>query len=447
MNSLGEHVSLLNDDGPISLPQKPSPQHHPSPTTRCLSRNSSKFNSSPYKSRPTTSFSRKSSCSSHMSSFSTSTTTDRTDDYDDSPAHSPGLRPTPLFRFDSTSSQQSLQTPSPMTPMYPFDPLDPSKPNVSNSTDALFRSTGPYFTPQQMQQQQQQQQQQLLAQSLAMPSVQPQQTAFYSAASQATLLPFEEPYLQPPAVQFSYATDLIPPTPIVSSPIVSQAGQTSSSTGATSPTAGPKTAKKKYPCPHAARYNCTDTFTTSGHAARHGKKHTGEKNIHCPTCNKAFTRKDNMKQHERTHRQGRDQASTDAPPKRSSNKSSSSTELSSTAPDALATEMDLDIDPDSVVDPNATIRARRQTRPTFPPVDTPAFDANLRQAYDNAGLPLPVDGQVYKKQNMGDSTASSAPPRSAATRPPIERNITGDSVDGEGESPGLDALAMAAGIN
>ncbi|EEH40871.1 hypothetical protein PAAG_02847 [Paracoccidioides lutzii Pb01] len=60
--------------------------------------------------------------------------------------------------------------------------------------------------------------------------------------------------------------------------------------------------KNKYPCPYAASHACTATFTTSGHAARHGKKHTGEKGIHCPICNKAFTRKDNMKQHRRTHR-------------------------------------------------------------------------------------------------------------------------------------------------
>jgi hypothetical protein len=60
--------------------------------------------------------------------------------------------------------------------------------------------------------------------------------------------------------------------------------------------------KNKYPCPYASSHNCLATFTTSGHAARHGKKHTGEKGVHCPICNKAFTRKDNMKQHERTHK-------------------------------------------------------------------------------------------------------------------------------------------------
>ncbi|KAF7719356.1 Nutrient and stress factor 1 [Penicillium ucsense] len=60
--------------------------------------------------------------------------------------------------------------------------------------------------------------------------------------------------------------------------------------------------KSKYPCPYARSHGCIATFTTSGHAARHGKKHTGEKSVHCPICSKAFTRKDNMKQHIRTHR-------------------------------------------------------------------------------------------------------------------------------------------------
>ncbi|KAI5275754.1 hypothetical protein E4T47_01273 [Aureobasidium subglaciale] len=61
------------------------------------------------------------------------------------------------------------------------------------------------------------------------------------------------------------------------------------------------TKKNHYPCPLAKHYNCSDFFTTSGHAARHAKKHTGKKDAFCPECNKAFTRKDNMEQHRRTH--------------------------------------------------------------------------------------------------------------------------------------------------
>ncbi|KAF3053101.1 hypothetical protein E8E11_007385 [Didymella keratinophila] len=63
--------------------------------------------------------------------------------------------------------------------------------------------------------------------------------------------------------------------------------------------------KNSYPCPLAKSYQCTDYFTTSGHAARHAKKHTGKKDAFCPECNKAFTRKDNMEQHRRTHSSGR----------------------------------------------------------------------------------------------------------------------------------------------
>lgn len=63
--------------------------------------------------------------------------------------------------------------------------------------------------------------------------------------------------------------------------------------------------KNSYPCPMAKQYGCNDYFTTSGHAARHAKKHTGKKDAFCPECNKAFTRKDNMEQHRRTHQTGR----------------------------------------------------------------------------------------------------------------------------------------------
>ncbi|SMY19414.1 unnamed protein product [Zymoseptoria tritici ST99CH_1A5] len=69
--------------------------------------------------------------------------------------------------------------------------------------------------------------------------------------------------------------------------------------------AGQQPKKNQYPCPMAKQVGCTDFFTTSGHAARHAKKHTGKKDAFCPECNKAFTRKDNMEQHRRTHQNGR----------------------------------------------------------------------------------------------------------------------------------------------
>jgi hypothetical protein len=70
----------------------------------------------------------------------------------------------------------------------------------------------------------------------------------------------------------------------------------------------PRPKKNRYLCPMAKQFNCNDYFTTTGHATRHAKKHTGKKDAFCPECNKAFTRKDNMEQHRRTHRSDRNAA-------------------------------------------------------------------------------------------------------------------------------------------
>ena len=102
--------------------------------------------------------------------------------------------------------------------------------------------------------------------------------------------PRREPY------RFSARGPAAPRTPPETRSSTSE--RPSSQTGATRGTGR----KNKYPCPYAVSHGCSSTFTTSGHAARHGKKHTGEKSVLCPICNKAFTRKDNMKQHIRTHR-------------------------------------------------------------------------------------------------------------------------------------------------
>lgn len=142
--------------------------------------------------------------------------------------------------------------------------------------------------------------------------------------------------------------------------------------------------KKKYPCPHASRFSCTDTFTTSGHAARHGKKHTGEKNILCPTCNKAFTRKDNMKQHERTHKGGN----------RSGGASPSMSDKGKGSGGSI--DGNMDVDPITNTEP----------RPKM-------MRSELSEILESVGK-----GQEGSADDM--------------------------DADGEGESPGLDALAAAA---
>jgi hypothetical protein len=85
--------------------------------------------------------------------------------------------------------------------------------------------------------------------------------------------------------------------------LVSPTSEASAVTFYGSSTKNPRlTEKNVYPCPYAVLYSCAATFTTSGHASRHGKTHTGEKGALCPVCNRPFTRKDNMKQHLRTYR-------------------------------------------------------------------------------------------------------------------------------------------------
>jgi uncharacterized C2H2 Zn-finger protein len=167
-------------------------------------------------------------------------------------------RPQPL----GYSANPPPESPSPRVMRQPFDPVSeavhPASPGSSDcSHDYSTHSNAPYYSPYGRQD-------------------------LYSYPPSASLPPSER--------RLSLASVPEPPSP-----------QTSLGGGSKDQASkGPR--KNKYPCPYAASHGCSATFTTSGHAARHGKKHTGEKSVHCPVCNKAFTRKDNMKQHIRTHR-------------------------------------------------------------------------------------------------------------------------------------------------
>lgn len=180
----------------------------------------------------------------------------RTSSYTSSPVGSPT---TPyLVRSNSSDSTESMQTPSPITPDFNFDPHGLESPvfaqagffsqqkDFSSAYPPVPQSSGP----------------------LPYHSANPSQAAYFQPQQQAI----------EPRVASAQAL----------------------------PNARPK--KNSYPCPLAQQYNCSDYFTTSGHAARHAKKHTGKKDAFCPECNKAFTRKDNMEQHRRTHQSGRNAA-------------------------------------------------------------------------------------------------------------------------------------------
>lgn len=182
----------------------------------------------------------------------------RTSSYTSSPIGSP---PTPrLVRSDSSDSA-AMQTPSPVTPEFGFEGLPPP-------------------------------------QSMASP-------VFASASFFPAQKELSSAY--PPIPQNAGPLPYHPANPSQAAYFRPQQSTESRNTSA-SATANPRSKKNSYPCPMAKQFNCNDYFTTSGHAARHAKKHTGKKDAFCPECNKAFTRKDNMEQHRRTHQSGRNAA-------------------------------------------------------------------------------------------------------------------------------------------
>ncbi|MCJ1284801.1 hypothetical protein MMC26_004137, partial [Xylographa opegraphella] len=379
LNASGRKVSLLNDDHPAYVPDSRSrPNNH--------SRQSSY----------STQMSRDDSGSSHLSSLASPTS---------SPRNAPHLA-----RFDSNSSQGTLHTPSPMTPTYPFDPLDQHKNNLPSNVYSSYPAHGPYYAPPRPQD--------------------VSQLPYYNNIPIRSELLMDDPYptLGPPLqTQFAYATsDLATPISPPSGLQTPVTATSSTALAATTPTNGTsKIGKKKYFCPHAVRYNCTDTFTTSGHAARHGKKHTGEKNILCPICNKAFTRKDNMKQHERTHKAGNGSGSGEQaaaspvladPPRRRINPATQSTTAAST-PD-IGSDMEVD-------DVDAGFDAENTNRPPRSTIHRSALTEGSE--FSNPNGSLSIDTKLAEH-----------------SRPNLDRTLSGGSQDGEGESPGLDALAMAA---
>lgn len=212
----------------------------------------------------------------------------------------------PLLRFNSSSSKSSNSSMdaslSPITPAYNYN--DPSlmvayenvlRPDMNinmnmNMTGFMQNSTG--ITP-------------LMEQPMIMAPV----TDPFQAKALTPLPAGQYPILPAPAAP-TEVTQL--PTPTSLNSVPNSATASSLTTSTSPPNNAPPTGKKnKYPCPYAQSHSCSASFTTSGHAARHGKKHTGEKGVHCPICNKAFTRKDNMKQHERTHKNNSSSSNTE----------------------------------------------------------------------------------------------------------------------------------------
>lgn len=219
-----------------------------------------------------------------------------------SPSSSP---PTPqLVRSDSEYSSAMNRTPSPVTPNFiDFNGLQPTSKQDYPPTASTFFPADPS--------------------SMAQYPPIPQHAAQFT-------------YPAPPAIAPQPQLNQGPQGP----PSISDQASTSSKGPAKQ-----QTKKNSYPCPLAKQFNCQDHFTTSGHAARHAKKHTGKKDAFCPECNKAFTRKDNMEQHRRTHQNGRNATKSNgesaAKRQRTSKRASTAGTSSSVADAAVASSLPL----------------------------------------------------------------------------------------------------------
>lgn len=320
----------------------------------------------------------------------------------------------PLVRLNSISSSGTQSTPSPMTPTYPFDPLEQTKTGPPYYTNSFQPNGSGYPAPQ--------------AQDPSGPPYFHLQNPPMSPGMEEALNNLNP--LQPiqtqaqfasttdPSLTLSPAAPIVPPAvaaPPPSKPSTTTSKPTPNTSAPTPPNS--KTIKKKYPCPHATRFNCHDTFTTSGHAARHGKKHTGEKNIHCPTCNKAFTRKDNMKQHERTHKSSKGGAGA-----------------------AAAADLPSPTTPTT----SASKPLSASSHPRKPPTSTSNSDEPGRHIND---APMEFDGDSSKLQLSNPPVLPDLMQDVRSTPNGRIPSVSGRSeVDGEGDSPGLDALAVASAI-
>ncbi|KAK4506688.1 hypothetical protein PRZ48_000421 [Zasmidium cellare] len=192
----------------------------------------------------------------------------------------PSLSPqTPILSRSSSSDSRAFASPSPLTPS--FNSFEQAAQAKHHHHQQYYLSHQHHYAK-------------MDDQSASMYPPIPDATGVMPSAYPIPQLPPQPVQQQPQAAQQLYHPSASPS---------SEPSRVSTVSAQSNNKAAPK--KNQYPCPMAKQVGCTDFFTTSGHAARHAKKHTGKKDAFCPECNKAFTRKDNMEQHRRTHQNGR----------------------------------------------------------------------------------------------------------------------------------------------
>ena len=146
-----------------------------------------------------------------------------------------------------------------------------------------------------------------------------------------------------------------------------------------------------------------------------------------------------MKQHERTHKTGSD--------------SSSSSKASTVATVASPTSRVSSESRENHLASRKRIKTARSNSTTVAPLSlvpetsTEAVDGDAED--DEAEYQADMSDGPHERrpgftEPMQYSTLSIDTRLAEGSRPNFERTITDDSQDGEGESPGLDALAMAA---
>lgn len=365
----------------------------------------------------------------------------------------------PLTRSDSSESRV-FGTPSPLTPaQHSFHQRQPSRDQHQHSAQQYFLVQHRYGK----------------MDDPAMTMYPPPDASNLAMPANPYAMPAQMPVQPAPPVQQSMQQHQQQPQQVYRSSN-SPASEPSrvSTVSAASNNARPVAPKKnQYPCPLSKQFNCADYFTTSGHAARHAKKHTGKKDAFCPECNKAFTRKDNMEQHRRTHQNGRGASRTSG--SSDDSKIKKSTKPAPKKPVKAEPAFEAAVE-QQLAEQQLAEQQSQQTQPQMPIMQAqmqPQQPQNLQQAQaqhpntDPAILIPPVGGPYFL--NTVDSGPIHSLPMPAvnesAMRPALSRNVYGqNSLDyfpppaqmlGEldtlnfsypspGLSNGLNSLALAA---
>ncbi|KAK3110371.1 hypothetical protein LTR53_015406 [Teratosphaeriaceae sp. CCFEE 6253] len=188
--------------------------------------------------------------------------------------------------------------------------------------------------------------------------------------------------------------------------------------------------KNQYPCPLAKQVGCNDYFTTSGHAARHAKKHTGKKDAFCPECNKAFTRKDNMEQHRRTHQNGRGAPRSNNGDTSKVKKPASKAPLKKTAV-KVEPQFEAAVEQQLVEQQLAGQQQEQLAMQALPQALPMPQNMNIQQALIDQALMMPPAGPYFIGNGMDTGPVPALPMAmpDLAGRPPLLRNSFATSLE------------------